>query len=406
MPLEDKNGGVFKLESESTKISGSSTRTAASQSENSQEAKLFKFLNQFIVLVSNDGVGETGERSKVNDKYISNYLRLNLLSYLRQLQQYPRRVGSHREALIQWWVTLLNFLNSDLVSDEIRSQNPSGPVLSFPDPFLSIETVSVCLECVSRLMSSLMILPMHDVQQTETFSHHILLTIHFVTNRLILNSKHTRQLTDSQGSPTEFVSKFQQIGAGVYFNPFANINGHDVKYGVVSMETLLKDIATWNTFYLAGRLQKPVKILKNDLRVQYWNQLNLKAAATLAKHYTLEKNNNKFDEFQFYKEITALSYAGDIRYKLGGENPDKVNNIVTKNFERFQEYYKPIYKEVVLNDSFYLPKGFTLKNTQRLLLSRISKSSALQTIKGVFTAGITKSIKYAWAKKLKSMRRS
>lgn len=205
---------------------------------------------------------------------------------------------------------------------------------------------------------------------------------------------------------SKFVSKFQQIGAGVYFNPFANINGHDVKYGVVSMETLLKDIATWNTFYLAGRLQKPVKILKNDLRVQYWNQLNLKAAATLAKHYTLEKNNNKFDEFQFYKEITALSYAGDIRYKLGGENPDKVNNIVTENFERFQEYYKPIYKEVVLNDSFYLPKGFTLKNTQRLLLSRISKSSALQTIKGVFTAGITKSIKYAWAKKLKSMRRS
>lgn len=201
MPLEDKNGGVFKLESESTKISGSSTRTAASQSENSQEAKLFKFLNQFIVLVSNDGVSETGERSKVNDKYISNYLRLNLLSYLRQLQQYPRRAGSHREALIQWWVTLLNFLNSDLVSDEIRSQTPSGPVLSFPDPFLSIETVSVCLECVSRLMSSLMILPMHDVQQTETFSHHILLTIHFVTNRLILNSKHTRQLTDSQGSP-------------------------------------------------------------------------------------------------------------------------------------------------------------------------------------------------------------
>ncbi|CAI4062254.1 hypothetical protein SKDZ_07G2970 [Saccharomyces kudriavzevii ZP591] len=205
---------------------------------------------------------------------------------------------------------------------------------------------------------------------------------------------------------SEFASKFQQIGAGVYFNPFANINGHDVKYGVVSMETLLKDVATWNTFYLAGRLQKPVKILKNDLRVQYWNQLNLKAAATLAKHYTLEKNNNEFDEFQFYREITALSYAGDIRYKLGGENPDKVNNIVTKNFKRFQEYYKPIYKEVVLNDSFYLPKGFTLKNTQRLLLSRISKSSALQTIKGVFTAGVTKSIKYAWAKKLKSMKRN
>ncbi|EJS43646.1 tam41p [Saccharomyces arboricola H-6] len=226
---------------------------------------------------------------------------------------------------------------------------------------------------------------------------------HFHSINMRQNSQHYSSL---KYFGSEFVSKFQQIGAGVYFNPFANINGHDVKYGVISMETLLKDIATWNTFYLAGRLQKPVKILKNDLRVQYWNQLNLKAAATLAKHYTLEKNNNKFDEFQFYKEIAALSYAGDIRYKLGGENPHKVNNIVTKNFERFQEYYKPIYKEVVLNNSFYLPKGFTLQNTQKLLLSRISKSSALQTIKGVFTAGITKSIKYAWAKKLKSFKKN
>ena len=204
---------------------------------------------------------------------------------------------------------------------------------------------------------------------------------------------------------SEFVSKFQEVGAGVYFNPFININGHDVKYGVVSMSRLLKDLATWDTFYLAGRLQKPVKVLKNDLRVQYWNQLNLKAAATLAKHKLSKKfNGDSFTEFDFYKEITALSYLGDIRYKLGGENPKKIDNIVEKNLDNFKFYYKPIYKDVFLNNSTYLPQNFTLDNATDQLTERISRGSTIQTAKGVLSAGLMKSIKYAWAKKLKAIK--
>lgn len=203
----------------------------------------------------------------------------------------------------------------------------------------------------------------------------------------------------------EFITKFQNIGAGIYFNPFVEINGNQVKYGVVSMETLLKDIARWDTFYLAGRLQKPVKILKNDLRVQYWNQLNLKAAATLGKYLTLRNNNGKLDEFEFYKEITGLSYLGDIRYALGGENPNKVRNIVEKNFDNFKSYYAPIYKEVVMDSSAYLPKGYTLETAIPKLKRKISTSSKIQTTKGIFTAGITKSIKYAWSKKSKAWKK-
>ncbi|CEP64353.1 putative phosphatidate cytidylyltransferase LALA0_S11e02168g [Lachancea lanzarotensis] len=209
---------------------------------------------------------------------------------------------------------------------------------------------------------------------------------------------------------SKFVSRFQEVGAGVYFNPFVDINGQVVKYGIVSMETLLKDLATWNSFYLAGRLQKPVKVLKNDLSVQYWNQLNLKAAATLAKHLMLKKNKTSgselLDEFQFYKQITALSYAGDVRYNLGAENPNKINNIVEKNFTQFQNYYKPIYKDVIINHSHYLPQGFTLDNSIKLLERRIFRTSTEQTLKGMFTAGIMKSLRYAWAKRLKAMKRS
>lgn len=225
---------------------------------------------------------------------------------------------------------------------------------------------------------------------------------HFHSLNMRQNPQHYSSLRYFGSS---FISKFQEVGAGVYFNPFAEINGHEVKYGVISMENLLKDLATWNTFYIAGRMQKPVKILRNDLRAQYWNQLNLKAAATLAKHLTLKKNNGKLDEFEFYKEIAGLSYVGDIRYDLGGEHPDKVSNIVTKNFQNFEHYYKPIYKDVVLNESHYLPQGFTLENDGGLLRSRIGKTSVLQTLKGIFTAGVTKSVKYAWAKKLKTFKK-
>lgn len=156
--------------------------------ESNQEVKLFQALNQFIELISNEGT-KAGSRRRTSDKCVSNFLRLNLLSYLRQLQQHPESCEGHREVLIQWWVTLLNFLNSDL----ILNSSEQGTSLSFSSPLLSTETVSVCLECVSRLMSSLMILPRVGVRHTEIYSHHILLTIHYVTNRLILIAKSGKQ---------------------------------------------------------------------------------------------------------------------------------------------------------------------------------------------------------------------
>ncbi|KAH3899618.1 putative phosphatidate cytidylyltransferase SCDLUD_003898 [Saccharomycodes ludwigii] len=203
---------------------------------------------------------------------------------------------------------------------------------------------------------------------------------------------------------SEFISKFQDIGAGIYFNPFVELNGQQIKYGVVSITRLLKDLATWDSFYLAGRLQKPVKVLKNDLRVQYWNQFNLKAAATVSRNITLLKNNGKFDEFEFYKNITSLSYLGDVRYKLGGEHPNKISNIVEKNFENFQYYYSPIVKDILQNQSYYLPKGFTNENVLEKLEEKISSTSLTQAAKGILTAGLMKSVKYAWAKKLKAMK--
>ena len=227
----------------------------------------------------------------------------------------------------------------------------------------------------------------------------------FHRNNLIQNPNHYSMMKYLGSSK---LSKFQDIGAGLYFNPFTEILGHQVKYGIVSMDKLLKDLSQWDTFYLAGRLQKPVKFLKHNKSVMYWNQINLRNAATLAKHLTLKKNGLKstdiksIDEFQFFKEITGLSYLGDIRYKLGGENPNKINNIVTKNLDKFRYYYKPIWEDVIVKGHHYLPQGYTYDNAEHLLRNRIAKSSTIQTAKGILTAGATKSIKYAWKKKMKA----
>jgi translocator assembly and maintenance protein 41 len=196
------------------------------------------------------------------------------------------------------------------------------------------------------------------------------------------------------------ISKFQEIGPGVYFNPYVEVDGKLIKYGVVSVDTLVKDLAKWNSFYLAGRLQKPVKILRDDTMIKYWNQQNLRSAASLA--FLNLPQDKPFDEFQFYRNITELSYKGDIRYTLGAENPKKIDNIVEKNFEYFQQYYSPMFDEVTKENKFLLPPGFTKENANKRLHDTIFRSSTQQALKGIFTAGISKSIKYAWAKKMKA----
>jgi translocator assembly and maintenance protein 41 len=56
-------------------------------------------------------------------------------------------------------------------------------------------------------------------------------------------------------------------GAGVYFNPYVEVGGLTIKYGVVNIETLCRDLLEWDTLYLAGRLQKPVLLIYSALTI-------------------------------------------------------------------------------------------------------------------------------------------
>lgn len=134
------------------------------------------------------------------------------------------------------------------------------------------------------------------------------------------------------------VSRVQNWGAGVYFNPFVTVNGILIKYGVVNLDTLREDLSQWNTLYIAGRLHKPVKILRDDPDVRVRNQSNLMSALRTA----LLLLPPSFTEQELYGTIAGISYMGDPRMSLPTEDKSKVANIVGNNLPNFRRLYSPL----------------------------------------------------------------
>lgn len=127
-------------------------------------------------------------------------------------------------------------------------------------------------------------------------------------------------------------------GAGVYFHPYITVEGVMIKYGVVNIETLCRDLSEWDTLYLAGRLHKPVKILRDNPRVRLANQVNLISALRTALLLLPES----FTEQQLFATIANISYLGDLRMAFPTEDPKKVSNIVNNNMVNFRRLYVPL----------------------------------------------------------------
>ncbi len=151
---------------------------------------------------------------------------------------------------------------------------------------------------------------------------------------------------------SSFVSRVQDnYGAGLYFNPYVTVNGTLIKYGVVNLDTLCRDLSEWDTLYLAGRLQKPVKILRDDPRVRLANQINLISAVRTAMLLL----PSDFTEQELYGTIAGLSYLGDPRMALPAENPNKVANIIKYQLPNFRRLYAPLIENLP-NVAFHDPR--------------------------------------------------
>lgn len=149
------------------------------------------------------------------------------------------------------------------------------------------------------------------------------------------NPGHYSSLKTFGSSAVSFVQ--EKLGAGVYFNPYVEIDGLKIKYGVVSIDTLLDDLTNWESLYLAGRLHKPVKILRDEPRIRFTNQANLISALRTSLLILPEE----FTELDLYTTLAGISYLGDPRMTFG-ENPNKVKNIVQNQFLNFRNLYSPL----------------------------------------------------------------
>jgi len=239
-----------------------------------------------------------------------------------------------------------------------------------------------------------------------------------------------------------FVSYVQEkIGAGIYYNPYCEIAGLKVKYGVVSAEKLVDDLVHWDTLYLAGRMQKPLKILRDDPHIKIANQIN-RSHALRASLLTLPET---FDLHDLFMKLVGISYMGDFRMTFG-ENPNKVANIVKAQRQFLEEIYNPVidaFPNLIRNNNTILqefdakmvqstiaklpekfrkileyeyriqtPKMFhgdvdykrgpeLDKATSRALTRIVQDIAITQSIKGLFTAGFARSASYVGEKILK-----
>ncbi|XP_026418280.1 phosphatidate cytidylyltransferase, mitochondrial-like isoform X2 [Papaver somniferum] len=137
----------------------------------------------------------------------------------------------------------------------------------------------------------------------------------------------------------------ESIGVGVHFNPYVTWEDKMVKYGVVRMHNLVHDLLNWESFYLSGRLQKPVHILADSIDIENLNLNNLRAATSTA----LLLLPSEFSEEDLYAKICSLSYMGDLRMFFA-EDKNKVKRIVQGQFDLFQKSYKPFVDEYAAKD--------------------------------------------------------
>ena len=225
-------------------------------------------------------------------------------------------------------------------------------------------------------------------------------------------------------------------GGGVYFNtlvPVAGEPGRLMKYGVVSSAALERDLRRWSSLYLAGRLQKPVVwVDAPDGPLEAALEANLRAALAAA----LLALPETFDERALFAAIGNLSYAGDVRFLLGSEDPKKVANIVAGagNLERFRALYAGDVAaaagagalRVDGDGSFTQPRdnadwclsrlpdaaragvrgGDAKQAVAERLATTVFWSSAAQTAKGLATAGAAKAAAYALEKRRKGRKGS
>lgn len=279
-------------------------------------------------------------------------------------------------------------------------------------------------------------------------------TAGFHRENIIWNPSHYSGLKHFGHTTVTYIQ--EKWPAKVYFNTLIPLEEENImlKYGVINHTDLIDDLLDWNYLYLAGRLHKPVLDLivpTGDLKMAL--RKNLLSAC----HSALLILPEYFTERELYTIIAALSYNGDFRM-IVGENKNKVHNIVDNQIEYFRRLYRPLLStfhgcldipdgespdQTCMQDMSYNVRKYHLfqlpkvplqnlakswrrqnitrrKDTEDVLLevardhqlgemlinilsSITFRSSIQQSLKGIFTAGVSKTLTYS-SNKLNKMK--
>ena len=194
------------------------------------------------------------------------------------------------------------------------------------------------------------------------------------------------------------------------------------KFGVIEKKDFIKHLSIWDSFYVTGRMQKPIYTFKStkDLDdVINSNRENVLLTSLLIL------NKEKLDVYELFEMLCSLSYKGDIRFII--ENPNKVSNIVRGNIDellsiytKYDKYIKVDGANVLINlNKVYssvrkIPNFDKFKNMEKTkygnyLLKHIKHinrcESICQPLKGLKVSGLKDSLSYvkekAKKKKLK-----
>ncbi len=136
----------------------------------------------------------------------------------------------------------------------------------------------------------------------------------------------------------------QHIGGHIYYIR-TKIAGIDAKCGIINTDELTQSLKTLESSFCAGRLSKPVHVIKATTEIEQSMNHNHKNMLSIARLLLPPS----FTEQELYKKIASLSYIGDIRMQIGAEDPRKIQGIVDGNISGFREIYEPLLQE--LSDS-------------------------------------------------------
>lgn len=98
------------------------------------------------------------------------------------------------------------------------------------------------------------------------------------------------------------------IPAYLWFNAYVPLKSTNrlMKYGVINRKNILTDLEHWNTLYIAGRMHKPVHIIKSDPEIEAAMENNRRHAVRTS----LMLLPQKFSERDLFLTIASLSYIG------------------------------------------------------------------------------------------------